>query len=125
EVLPDGRERILLHVVPRVHLPGWVAKLALGQSLAYDEDTLLDHAARAAHTVVHTPRRDLLRVTATSTFVEEPGGLRTRIELDLQARLFGLGSALERFAAHESAARYRIVERTLQQYVDAGADSQP
>jgi hypothetical protein len=122
EVLPDGRERIRLHIAPRVHLPGWVAKIALGQSLSYDEDTLVDHAARRAHTIVHTPGRDLLRVTADSTFCEEPGGLRTRIELDLHARLLGLGSAIERFAARETEARYRVVERTLQQYVDAGSD---
>lgn len=125
EVLPDGKERIRLHIVPRVNLPAWIQKLARGLSLAYEEDTVLDHVARSAQSVVHTPGRDLLRVSAATTFREEPDGLRTQIELDLRVRLPGLATALERFVARETEARYRVIERTLQSYLEAGGGTGP
>ena len=121
-MLPDGRERICLHVVPRVQLPAWAAKLAQGASLGYDEETVFDPAGRRAHTTVRTPGRDLLRVSAEVSFSERAAGVDTRLELDLQAKLLGVGGIIERFVARETEARYRIIERTLQRFVDEQRD---
>src|SRR5262245_54027317 len=121
-LLPDGRERICLYIMPRVHMPAWVAKLASGYTIGYDEDTIFDPARRCAHTQVHTPGRDLVRVSAETTFTEQPEGVHTRIELELKARLPGVGGMIERYMARETDGRYRIVERTLQQYVDQNRD---
>jgi len=116
--LPDGKQRICLHIVPRVHLPPWAAKLARGYSFGYDEETVLDPGSRRASSVVRTPARDLLRVSAETLFTEKLEGVHTRIELTLHARLPGFSGMIERFAARETEDRYRIVERTLQKFVD-------
>jgi len=117
-LLPDGKQRICLRIVPRIHLPPWAAKLARGYSLGYDEETVFDPATGHAHSVVRTPGRDMLRVTADTLFTQNLEGVHTRIELVLHAKLLGFGRMIKRFAAHETEARYRIVERTLQKFVD-------
>lgn len=120
--LPDGRQRFVVYIAPRVELPSMLASLAHGYAIGYEETTLFDPAARRAESVVKTPGGDLLSVSAETLFSESAEGVHTDIKLRVHAKILGVGSAIEKFVANETRKRYAVVERALQQYLDAGRD---
>lgn len=120
--LPDGKERISVYIAPKVELPGVIAKLVEGHVVGYEETTLFDPEARSADVRIQTPGGNLLQIGAQTRFTEEPEGIRTRITLTVRAKLLGVGGMAERFVASETRKRYEVVERVLQEYVDAGRD---
>jgi hypothetical protein len=120
--LPDGKERISVYIAPRVELPGVLAKLVEGYAIGYEETTLFDPEARVADVRIQTPGGRLLEIGARTSFSEGGEGVRTRIELSVRARVFGVGGIAERFVGAETRRRYSVVARFLQEYVDAGRD---
>ena len=120
--LPDGKQRFVVYIAPRVELPSIFASLAHGYAIGYEETTLFDPIARRAESTVKTPGGDLLQVAAETLFSECAGGVQTEILLTVRARILGIGSAIERFVINETRKRYALVERALQAYVDEGRD---
>ncbi|MET0386481.1 MAG: DUF2505 family protein [Polyangiales bacterium] len=120
--LPDGRERLRTYIAPKVDLPSFIAKLVEGFEIGYEEVTVFDPATRHADVAVHTAGGDRLHVAAQTQFSEEGDGIRTRIDLEVRVKLLGIGSMIERFMVKETVARYQVVERELQRFIDAGAD---
>lgn len=120
--LPDGKQRISLYIAPRVVVPEMIEKLIQGYTVGYDEVTLFDPSARRAYATIHTPADELMQVGAETLFVEEPEGVRTRIELQVRVKIIGIGAMIERFVGNETRKRYEKVERCLQDFVDAGRD---
>lgn len=121
-LLPDGRERIVIHISPRVELPAMIAKLAEGYSVGYEETIVFDPSARRASSTIQTPGGDRLHVAAETLFSEDAVGVHTHILLSVRVRLLGVGGVIERFVFNETRRRYEVVERFLQQYVDEGCD---
>jgi hypothetical protein len=120
--LPDGTQRFVVYIAPRVELPSIFASLAHGYAIGYEETTLFDPSARRAQSTVKTPGGDLLHVAAETRFTENATGVHTQIQLRVHAKILGIGGALEKFVANETRKRYALVERALQQYIDAGRD---
>jgi hypothetical protein len=120
--LPDGTQRFVVYIAPRVELPSIFASLAHGYAIGYEETTLFDPSARRAQSTVKTPGGDLLHVAAETLFSEADSGVRTEIRLSVHARILGFGSAIEKFVANETRKRYTLVGRALQAYVDEGRD---
>lgn len=120
QTLPDGKERMRMYIAPRVDLPSMISKLVGDTLIAYEEITVYDPATRRATVDVQSAGGDMIKVSATSQFMDEPDGIRTHIELQVDVKIFGIGSMIERFIANETRKRYEAVERTLQQFVDHG-----
>jgi hypothetical protein len=120
--LPDGKQRFVVYIVPRVELPTIFASLAHGYAIGYEETTLFDPAARRASSSVKTPGGDLLQVAAETLFSESATGVHTEIQLRVHVKILGVGRAIEQFVANETRKRYAVVESTLQQYMDEGRD---
>ena len=122
QALPDGRQRFVVYIAPRVELPSMFASLAHGYAIGYEETTLFDPEARRAESVVKTSGGDLLSVSAETLFSETATGVHTAIKLRVHAKILGIGGAIEKFVANETRKRYVLVERALQQYLDEGRD---
>jgi hypothetical protein len=120
--LPDGKQRFVVYIAPRVELPAMFASLAQGYAIGYEETTLFDPSARSAQSSVKTPGGDLLHVAAETLFSESPSGVHTDIKLAVHVRILGVGGAIEKLIVRETQKRYAIVERELQQYLDDGRD---
>lgn len=120
--LPDGRQRFVVYIAPRVELPSIFANLAQGYAIGYEETTVFDPSARRAQSTVKTPGGDLLHVAAETLFSESTAGVHTEIRLDVHVRILGLGRAIEKFVVSETRKRYELVERALQIYLDEGRD---
>src|SRR5688572_28773950 len=56
--LPDGTQRLVVYIVPRVELPSILASLAHGYAIGFEETTLFDPEARRAQSTVKTPGGD-------------------------------------------------------------------
>jgi hypothetical protein len=123
EHMPDGKERLVTYVAPRVDLPRMIAKWVEGFDIGYEETSIYDPSARRADVIVHTPGGDRLQVGAVTHFREVPEGIQTHIDMTVRVKVLGLSALLERFVANETRGRYVIVERVLQQYVDGTADT--
>jgi hypothetical protein len=117
--LSDGKERMRVRIVPRVHLPAALQKLTSGHLIHDEEETLFDPQTRTAQVVVHSAADAVLRVTAEARFVDEPHGVSLRVQGEVKASLFGLGGFIERHIASDVTARYAKVEQALQRFVDA------
>jgi hypothetical protein len=120
--LPDGSQRIVVYIEPRVELPAVFAKLVQGYAVGYEETIVFDPAARKAQSSVRAPGGDLLHVAAETLFRESAAGVHTHIKLSVRVKIIGVGGAIEKFVANETRKRYEVVERVLQQFVDAGRD---
>jgi hypothetical protein len=120
--LPNGAHRFVVYIAPRVELPALFSRLANGYAIGYEETTVFDSAGRRASSSVRTPGGDLLHVAAETLFSESPEGVQADIKLEVHAKILGIGSAIEKFVANETRKRYAVVERALQQYVDANRD---
>lgn len=123
--LPDGRQRMVVYVAPRVELPALIAKLARGYSIGYEETIIFDPAARCARSTICTPGGDLLQVAAETRFSESRDGVHTHIRLEVRVKIIGVGGTIEKFVANETRKRYEVVERVLQAYMDAGRHREP
>ncbi len=121
-VLPDGKERRRVRVVPRVTVPAPVMKLLNGQAITYTETTVFDPATRSATFSVESSAGEALQVTGLVRFIEEPGGVRVHFEGEAKVKVFGLGGFIERYIVGEVKSRYEHVERLLQQFVNEGRD---
>lgn len=119
QTLPDGKERMRTYIVPRVDLPGVISKLVGDTMIAYEELTIYDPATRHATVDVSSAGGDLIKVHATSQFTEQPDGIHTHIEIQVDVKIFGIGGMIERFIAAETKKRYDTVELTLQKFVDS------
>jgi hypothetical protein len=125
--LPDGKERRRVLVVPRIAaLPGAFQTLLNGSPVRYEEITVFNPATRTASFAVESPAGDKLNVTGEARFLDADGGVRLRFEGHVEVRLFGLGTLVERFVVREVTARYALIERLLQKFVDErrGSDDQ-
>jgi hypothetical protein len=121
--LPDGKERRRVHVVPRVNLPSAFQKLLNGQAVSYDETTVFDPATRSATFDVASPAGDRVRVSGLARFLEEPDGVRLHFEGEAQVQIFGVGGMIERYIVNEVRARYGVVQRLLQRFIDEGRNA--
>jgi hypothetical protein len=122
EERPDGTQRFVVYIAPRVELPAMFASLAHGYAIGYEETTWFDPAARRARSSVKTRGGGLLQVAAETRFSESSSGVHTDIEVAVRLRMVGLSAAIEKLIAKETRKRYAIVERELQAYIDAGRD---
>jgi hypothetical protein len=120
--LPDGRERRLVHIVPKASLPAPFLKLLNGQQITYDETTIFNPATRSASFSISSPAGDVIAVTGEAKFIEESGSVRLRFDGEAKVKVFGVGGLIERYIIGEVKSRYEHVERLLQQFVDDGRD---
>jgi hypothetical protein len=118
--LPDGKERRRVRVVPRANLPTSVQKLLNGRPLSYEETTVFDPTTRSATFAVESAAGETVQVTGLAQFVEEPGGVRLRFEGEARVKVFGLGALAERYIVSEVKARYDVIQRLLQKFIDEG-----
>jgi hypothetical protein len=125
EALPDGKQRFVVYIAPRVELPAIFASLAHGYAIGYEETTLFDPVARRAQSFVKTPGGDLLRVSAETLFSESASGVHTKINVAVRAKILGISAPIEKFVANETRKRYALVERALQTFLDEGRDLEP
>lgn len=118
--LPDGTERRRVRVVPRVAVPAAVQRILNGQTISYEEITVFDPATRSATFSVQSPAAEAVQVTGVARFLEEAGGVRLRFDGEAKVKVFGIGGMAERFIVNEVRARYEVVERLMQKFVDEG-----
>jgi len=119
---PDGKERRRVRVVPRVNLPAVAQKLLDGRPVSYDEITVYDPATRTATFTIESAAGERLSVTGLARYIEKPGGVHLRFEGDAEVKMFGVGGVIERYLVREVTARYELVQRLLQRFVDEGRD---
>lgn len=119
---PDGKLLLRTYIAPRVDIPAVIEKLVKGHTVGYEETIMFDPAARHARSSIVTPVGDVLQVAAETSFSDTPQGVRTRIELKVKVKMFGVGGMVEKFVCNETQKRYVIVERELQRYIDEGRD---
>jgi Protein of unknown function (DUF2505) len=119
-VLPDGKERRRVHVVPNVNLPGVILKLLDGKPISYDEITVFDPASRSASFEVESIATDTISVTGLVRFVEEGGNVKVIFDGEAKVKVFGVGGMIERYIVGEVKGRYEHVQRLLQQFIDQG-----
>jgi Protein of unknown function (DUF2505) len=119
-VLPDGKERRKVHVVPRVHMPLAVQKILNGQEIAYIETTVFDPTTRSATFDVESPAGEKVSVIGVARFIEESGGVRVHFEGEAKVKVFGIGTIAEKYIVNEVTERYRTIEKLLQQFIDGG-----
>ena len=102
-----------IRVVPKLDLPGPVAKL-LGSSFAYTEDQTFDKKARTFRSKT-IPSVLADRLTSESNVRAESAGVgrcRRTVEVSVEARIFGIGGLVESAfeknlrSGWENAARY-------------------
>ena len=122
EQLPDGKQRFVVYIAPRVELPAIFASLAHGYAIGYEETTLYDPVARCAQSSVETPGGNLLRLSAETLFSEDASGVHTFINVAVRTKILGISAAIEKFVANETRKRYVLVERALQTFMDEGRD---
>lgn len=125
EELPDGKQRFVVFIAPRVELPAILASLAHGYAIGYEETTLFDPVARRAQSSVKTPGGNLLHVSAETLFSESASGVHTNINVAVRTKILGISRAIEQFVANETRKRYALVERALQAFLDEGRDLEP
>ncbi len=121
----DGTEHIRVRMVPKVALPGPIAKLLGNNLISYHELTVFDPQARHARFAIESPAGDTVQVTGDVRFLDELDGVRLRFEGDARVKVFGLGGIIERFLISEVKTRYGLVEQALQRFVDEGRDLEP
>lgn len=121
-VARDGQERMRVRIVPKIALPGLIQKLLENNPISYDEITVFDPAARRASFAIETPAGEIVQVTGQARLLDEGDGVRLQFEGTARVKVFGLGGMIERFLVNEVTARYALVERALQRYVDEGRD---
>ena len=119
-VLPDGKERRRVRVVPRVAVPAAVQKMLNGQPISYEETTVFDPVTRSATFSVESPAAEKVQVTGVARFLEEEGGVRLRFDGEAKVKVFGIGGIAERYIVNEVRSRYQVVERLMQKFVDDG-----
>jgi hypothetical protein len=119
-VLPDGKERRRVHVIPNMHLPAAIEKLLSGRSVSYEETTVFDPSTRSASFAIDSPAGDRVKVHGHVRFLEEPGGVRVLFEGETLVKAFAIGGIIERHIVSEVRSRYAVVERLLQRFVDEG-----
>jgi hypothetical protein len=119
-VLPDGKERRRVHVVPRVNLPSAVQKLLNDQPISYDEITVFDPATRSTTFEVESIAADKISVTGLVRFLEEGGNVKVTFDGEAKVKIFGLGTVIERYIVGEVKSRYEHVQRLLQAFIDQG-----
>jgi hypothetical protein len=119
-VLPDGKERRKVHVVPRVHVPMAVQKMLNGQEIAYVETTVFDPTTRSATFEVESPAGESVSVTGVARFSEETGGVRVKFDGEAKVKVFGIGTIAERYIVGEVKERYETIQTLLQQFIDGG-----
>jgi hypothetical protein len=117
ELLDDTRERISVHVVPRVALPNWLQKV-VRKEIAYDEITVFDRMTRTGTLEIASPAGERVAMSGELRILEEPLGVHLRVEAELRVRVLGLGSIIERFVVTEIKRRFVLVEETLQRFID-------
>lgn len=114
----NGQERMRVHVVPRIALPGMLSRLLDSHPISYDEVTVFDPASRRASLAIETPAGDIIQVTGQAHLLDEPGGMRLRFQGEARVRLPGVGGMIERFLVNEVTTRYALVEQALQRFID-------
>jgi hypothetical protein len=119
-VLPDGKERRLVHIVPRAQIPAPVAKILNGQTISYEETTVFDPTTRSATFSITSVAGDTVQVGGIAQFIEEPGGVRVRFEGEAKVKVFGIGGIAERYIVNEVKERYEIIQRMMQEFIDQG-----
>jgi hypothetical protein len=119
---PDGKLLLRAYIAPRVEIPAVIEKLVKGHAIGYEETIMFDPAARHARSSIQTPVGDMFQVSADTYFSDVPDGVRTRIELHVKVKMFGVGRIAEKFVCNETQKRYVIVERELQRYIDENRD---
>jgi hypothetical protein len=119
---PDGKERRRVRIVPHVSLPSALEKILSGRPISYEEITVFNPATRSATFTIESTAGDKVSVTGEARFTEEPSGVRLRFEGKAEVKAFGFGGIAERYLVREVKARYELVERLLQRFVDEGRD---
>jgi hypothetical protein len=100
-VVEQGESTRKLHIVPRVNLPGPLAKI-VGDSFAYEEHGTLDRAQNVWRWRMVRPantggkKKDMVSTSGTIRLVADgPGRCRRTDEVDIEAHLFGFGGLIE------------------------------
>jgi hypothetical protein len=119
-VLPDGKERRRVHVVPRATIPVPVQKILNGSEIAYEETTVFDPKTRSSTFSVVSSAGDRVAVTGLAQFIEESNGVRLVFQGEATVKVFGVGGIAEKYIVGEVKGRYEVIGRLLQEFVDAG-----
>jgi Protein of unknown function (DUF2505) len=119
---PDGKLYLRTYIAPRVDLPAVIERLVKGHAVGYEETVVFDPATRHARSSIQTPVGDMFQVAADTYFTDVAQGVRTRIELQVKVKVFGVGGIAEKFVCNETQKRYVIIEQVLQRYLDEGRD---
>jgi hypothetical protein len=122
-VLPDGKERRRVRVVPRVSVPAPVQAILNNQPISYEEITVFDPATRSATFNVESVAAEKVQVTGVARFLEENGGVRLRFEGEAKVKVFGIGGLAERYIVGEVRSRYEVIAGMMQKFVDEGRDA--
>jgi hypothetical protein len=119
----DGKLLLRTYIAPRVDVPAVIERLVKGHTVGYEETIEFDPATRHARSSIQTPVGEMFQVSADTHFTDAPEGVRTRIELRVKVKMFGVGAIAEKFVCSETRKRYVIVEQALQRYLDEGRDN--
>jgi hypothetical protein len=119
-VLPDGKEKRRVHVVPRAKVPLAVQKLLNGKEISYEETTVFDPKTRSATFAVLSPAGETVQVTGVARFLEEPGAVRLAFDGDATVKVFAIGGMAERYIINEVKSRYDVVAELFQKFIDEG-----
>jgi hypothetical protein len=121
--LDDGRVERRVRMQPTVQLPPALAKIVGGRAITYDEVSAFDPAAKKADYFVDSAIKDRLEVKGVVEFLPDGDGrVRRVIHAEVNARVIGLRSIIEKLIRREVESSYEKIARFMQTYIDELGD---
>ena len=121
--LADGRVQRRVRMVPNVQLPAALKKLIGDHEISYDEVSTFDPAKNEVEYFIDSKAKERVAVQGTIRFLASAGGVRRVIDGEVKAKVFGLGSVIEKLVESEVTKSYENIARIMQRYLDEDAAS--
>lgn len=107
-----------VRMIPAIELPGPIRKLVGDKEISYDEVSVFDPAAHSVQYHIESAAQDRVSVGGHIRFIEAPGGgVRRVIDGEIQVKVFGLGSVIERFIEAETQKGYARISDFMQRWL--------
>lgn len=114
----DGTLFRRVRLVPAVPIPKVLESVIAGRQVAYDEVCIYDPRAHEARYHIEHKAGDRLRVQGIIRFQEREGAVHRVVDGEVEVRIFGLGTVVERFVESEVRKGYDKIAAFLQRYID-------
>lgn len=115
----DGKVHRRVRMVPAIELPGPIRKIVGDREISYDEVSVFDPSTHSVRYQIESAAQDRVSVGGEIQFTEESGsGVRRVIDGEIQVKVFGLGTVIERFIESETQKSYARISNFMQTWLD-------